>query len=104
MAFEPARKILTVIAGTLDIKTPKVPVFMGTSGQAETDPARIRELLAGQTIACERHLDAVRAAFKAGCRTFVETSFKPQPVTWLSDQLEAGTYKGVPVTTAELAL
>lgn len=102
-AFEPARKILTVIAGTLDIKPPKVPVFMGTSGQAETDPARIRELLAGQTVACERHLEAVRAAHAHGCRNFVEVSFKPQPVTWLNDQLEAGTYTGTPVTTAELA-
>ncbi len=102
-AFEPARKILSVIVGTLDIKTPKVPVFMGTSGQAETDPARIREFLAGQTIACERHLDAVRAAHAAGCRNFLEVSFKPQPVTWLSDQLEAGSYKAMPVTTAELA-
>ncbi len=102
-AFEPARKTLAEVVKTLDLKAPKVPVFMGTSGQAETDPARIRELLAGQTVACERHLDAVRAAHAAGCRNFVEVSFKPQPVTWLKDQLEAGSYKALPVTTAELS-
>lgn len=101
-AFEPARKVLAETVKTLGLKAPKVPVFMGTSGQAETDPARIRELLAGQTVACERHLDAVRAAHAAGCRNFVEVSFKPQPVTWLNDQLEAGSYKATPVTTAEL--
>lgn len=102
-AFAPARAVLSEALKTLDLKPPKVPVFMGTSGKAETDPARIKELLAEQTVACERHLDAVRAAHAAGCRTFVEVSFKPQPVTWLSDQLEAGSYKGVPVLTAEFA-
>ncbi len=102
-AFAPARDVLKVVVKTLDLKAPKVPVFMGTSGEAETDPARIKELLAEQTVACERHLEAVRAAHAAGCRTFVEASFKPQPVTWLNDQLEAGTYKAVPVTTGELA-
>jgi acyl transferase domain-containing protein len=69
------------------LKAPRVPVFMGTSGKAETDPARIRELLVEQSTACERHLDAVRAAYAAGCRNFVEVSFKPQPVTWLGEQL-----------------
>lgn len=102
-AFAPAKAALASVLAGIEIKAPRVPVFMGTSGEAETDPARIKELLAEQTVACERHLDAVRAAHAAGCRTFVEVSFKPQPVTWLSDQLEAGSYKGVPVTTAELS-
>jgi [acyl-carrier-protein] S-malonyltransferase len=101
-AFEPARAALLEVVKTLDLKAPKVPVFMGTSGKAESDPARIKELLAEQTVACERHLDAVRAAYAAGCRNFVEVSFKPQPVTWLSDQLEAGSYTSVAVTTAEI--
>jgi len=101
-AFAPAKAALAATLNSIDVKAPIVPVFMGTSGKAETDPARIKELLAEQTIACERHLDAVRAAHAAGCRTFIEVSFKPQPVTWLPDQLEAGSYKGVPVTTAAL--
>lgn len=86
-AFEPARAALAATAATLDLRPPRVPVFMGTSGKAETDPARIKTLLVEQTVACERHLDAVRAAYAAGCRTFVECSFKPQPVTWLGEQL-----------------
>lgn len=102
-AFAPAKTALLETVKTLELKAPKVPVFMGTSGKAETDPARIRELLAEQAVACERHLEAVRAAHAAGCRTFVEASFKPQPVTWLGDQLEAGAYTAVSVTTAELA-
>lgn len=102
-AFAPARAALAATLATITIKTPIVPVFMGTSGKAETDPVRIKELLAEQTVACERHLDAVRAAHAAGCRSFVEVSFKPQPVTWLNDQLEAGTYKGLAVPTAEIA-
>jgi [acyl-carrier-protein] S-malonyltransferase len=102
-AFAPARDALKETVKSLSLKAPKVAVFMGTSGKAETDPARIKDLLAEQTVACERHLEAVRAAHAAGCRIFVEASFKPQPVTWLGDQLEAGTFKAVALTTAGLA-
>lgn len=101
-AFAPARAALAATLASIELKAPKVPVFMGTSGRAETDPARIKELLGEQTVACERHLDAVRAAHAAGCRCFLEVSFKPQPVTWLPDQLEAGSYKAVAVPTAEI--
>lgn len=101
-AFAPAKAALAAMLSSIEMKAPKVPVYMGTSGKAETDPTRIKELLAEQTVACERHLDAVRAAHAAGCRTFIEVSFKPQPVTWLSDQLEAGSYKGVAVPTSEM--
>ena len=86
-AFERAKVPLRAALDRIAVKAPKVPVFMGTSGRAETDPARIRELLVEQATACERHLDAVRAAYAAGCRRFVEVSFKPQPVTWLGEQL-----------------
>lgn len=86
-AFEPAKAALREVLKAIDVKAPRVPVFMGTSGKAETDPARMKELLAEQTTACERHLDAVRAAYAAGCRSFLEVSFKPQPVTWLGEQL-----------------
>ncbi len=102
-AFAPTQAALTAALRTIDIKAPSVPVFMGTSGKAETDPVQIKELLVLQTVACERHLDAVRAASTAGSRNFIEVSFKPQPVTWLSDQLEAGSYTGIAVATADIA-
>lgn len=102
-AFAPAKAALAATLAAIELKSPKVPVFMGTSGKAETDPARIKELLAEQTVACERHLAAVRAAHAAGCRTFVEVSFKPQPVTWLNDQLEPGSYTALAVPTADIA-
>ncbi|MDP3543947.1 MAG: acyltransferase domain-containing protein [Elusimicrobiota bacterium] len=101
-AFAPARAALAATLAALELKAPKVPVFMGTSGKAETEPARIKELLAEQTVACERHLDAVLAAHEHGCRTFVEVSFKPQPVTWLNDQLEPGSYTALAVPTADI--
>lgn len=107
-AFAAAREALKQALEGIPVSAPKVPVFMGTSGQAETDPARIKDLLAEQAVACERHLDAMRAAHAAGCRAFVEVSFKPQPVTWLSDQLVAdggGLLPGVTglaVTTDQL--
>lgn len=99
-AFEGAKAPLRAALEKISVKAPKVPVYMGTSGKAETDPARIRELLIEQTTGCEKHLEAVRAAFAAGCRNFVEVSFKPQPVTWLKEQVEGAT--GTAVTTAEL--
>lgn len=99
-AFEGAKAPLRAALEKIEVKPPKVPVFMGTSGKAETDPARIRELLVEQTTACEKHLEAVRAAYAAGCRRFLEVSFKPQPVTWLSDQVTGAV--GVAVTTDQL--
>lgn len=107
-AFEGAKAPMKAALDKIEVKAPKVPVFMGTSGKAETDPARIRELVLEQTVACERHLDAVRAAYAAGCRRFVEVSFKPQPVTWLGEQLvdaegvKRADVAAVSVTTAEL--
>ena len=107
-AFEPAKAPLKKALESIEVRAPRVPVFMGTSGRAETDPARVKELLAEQTVACERHLDAVRAAYAAGCREFVEVSFKPQPVTWLGEQLlgadgaRLADYRATAVTTAEL--
>jgi [acyl-carrier-protein] S-malonyltransferase len=107
-AFEPAKAPLKKALESIEVRAPRVPVFMGTSGRAEADPARVKELLAEQTVACERHLDAVRAAYAAGCREFVEVSFKPQPVTWLGEQLlgadgaRLADYRATAVTTAEL--
>ena len=95
-AFEGAKAPMREALARIAVREPKVPVFMGTSGKAETDPARIRELLVEQAVACEKHLDAVRAAYAAGCRHFVEVSFKPQPVTWLGEQLVDGNGERLP--------
>lgn len=109
-AFEAAKPPLRAALRGIAVRPPKAPVFMGTSGNAETEPARIKELLVEQATACERHLDAVRAAYAAGCRNFVEVSFKPQPVTWLGEQLvgaDGARWPGVTaaaVETAELPL
>jgi [acyl-carrier-protein] S-malonyltransferase len=107
-AFEGAKAPMRAALEKIRVAAPKVPVFMGTSGKGETDPARIRELLVDQATACEKHLEAVRAAYAAGCRTFVEVSFKPQPVLWLAEQLidadgnKFPDYAAVPVLTSEL--
>lgn len=87
-AFAPCREVLKNALEGVKVVEPEVPVFMGTSGQLETDPGRIKELLAAQPDSTERHLDAVKAAYAHGCRNFIEVGYKPQPVTWLSDQLK----------------
>lgn len=73
---------------SIDVHAPAVPLFMGTSGKRETDPAEIKRLLVEQADSLERHFDAVWAAHDAGCRNFLEVAHKPQPVTWLGDQLQ----------------
>lgn len=88
-AFAPCKPALQAAAATLKIAKPEVPVFMGTSGKAETDPERIRQLLVDQADHTELHLAAVRAAYDAGCRRFLEVAYKPQPIKWLGDQLKA---------------
>ncbi|HEY6929924.1 MAG TPA: acyltransferase domain-containing protein, partial [Thermoanaerobaculia bacterium] len=86
-AFTSVAPRLTRVLSEITVHPPRVPVFMGTSGRAETDPGRIRELLARQPSSPERHWDAVRAAYAHGCRQFLEIAFSPQPVTWIPDQL-----------------
>ena len=101
-AFSPCKPALKAALENIRIQEPKAPVFMGTSGRAERDPQRIRELLAEQADHLEKHLDAVRSAYDAGCRNFIEISFKPQPVTWLSDQLADSGISAQAVKTEEL--
>ena len=47
-AFSPCKPALTAAAAKLNLRAPAVPVFMGTSGKAETDPERIQTLLVDQ--------------------------------------------------------
>lgn len=86
-AFAPCGPRLERVLASIEVRAPRVPVFMGTSGRAETDPDRIRELLAKQPFTRERHLSAIRAAYDHGCRTFLEASSAPQPIFWVADQL-----------------
>jgi [acyl-carrier-protein] S-malonyltransferase len=88
-AFEAAKAPLRDALSQIKISPPKVPVFMGTSGQLETDPQRIGQLLIDQTTACERHLEAVRSSHDSHCQSYLEVSFKPQPIHWLSEQVLA---------------
>jgi malonyl CoA-acyl carrier protein transacylase len=87
-AFSPCKKALEDSLQTIHISPPQIPVFMGTSGKMESDPKRIRQLLVDQADSCERHLDTVWAAYDHGCRNFLEIAHKPQPVTWIPDQLQ----------------
>jgi len=108
-AFAPCRPALKAALEKIAVQPPQVPVFMGTSGQAESSPARIKELLVEQADHMERHCDAVWAAYEHGCRDFLEVAYKPQPVTWLADQLVDQDGKPLPglsgagVKTEELA-
>ncbi|MBI4374870.1 MAG: ACP S-malonyltransferase [Elusimicrobia bacterium] len=87
-AFSPCKPALAKALERVAIQAPRVPVFMGSSGKAETEPARIRELLVRQADALERHFEAVWAAYDHGCRHFLEVAHKPQPVKWIPDQLQ----------------
>ena len=101
-AFTPAKAAMKKAAASIKIVEPKVPVFMGTSGKLEKDPERIRELLVEQADRCELHFDAIWAAYDHGCRNFLEAAYKPQPVTWIGEQLldEDGNLQKDVTTTA----
>jgi [acyl-carrier-protein] S-malonyltransferase len=101
-AFAACEPVLSEVLSRVAIRPPKVPVFMGTSGRVETDPDEIRRLLARQPHTLERHFEAVWAAYDHGCRSFLEVAYKPQPVTWIRDQLqdEAGDLMPGVTTTA----
>lgn len=101
--FKPCEAALLAALDKVDVKAPQVPVFMGTSGKAETDPARIRSLLAAQPHSTEWHLQAVREAHKSGCRAFVEAAYRPQPVTWIREQLIGEDGALLPGVSAEAA-
>jgi [acyl-carrier-protein] S-malonyltransferase len=107
-AFTPCKPALKAAADKIAVQPPQVPVFMGTSGLAEFNPAHIKELLVEQADHLERHFDAVWAAYERGCRDFIEVAYKPQPITWLSDQLVGDDGKalagvsGAAVKTADL--
>jgi acyl transferase domain-containing protein len=107
-AFTPCKPALKSAMEKISVQAPQTPVFMGTSGRAETDSTHIKELLVEQADHLERHFDAVRAAHESGCRDFIEVAYKPQPITWLSDQLVGDDGKplagvnAVAVKTADL--
>jgi [acyl-carrier-protein] S-malonyltransferase len=86
-AFAPCGPRLAKLLAEIEVRPPKAPVFSGTTGRAETDPGSIRRFLAEQPYTKENHLAAIRAAWAAGCRRFLEAAAKPQPVTWVRDQL-----------------
>ena len=76
-AFAACESVLAEVLEGIAIRAPAVPVFMGTSGKREDDPAEIKRLLARQPCALERHFDAVWAAYDHGCRNFLEIAYKP---------------------------
>lgn len=100
-AFQPCKEPLEKILKEITITTPKIPVFMGTSGKQEMEPERIKKILVEQAYSCELHMDAVWAAYDHGCRNFLEAAYKPQPVTWIGDQLQDEDGKLMPDVTTQ---
>ncbi len=86
-AFAAARGPLEKALSRIEIRKPQVPVFMGTSGKLEDDPGRIREILVAQADSPELYFQAVWDAYDHGMRRFLEVAYKPQPVTWIGEQL-----------------
>ncbi|MGZ3711658.1 MAG: hypothetical protein ACXVBE_07870 [Bdellovibrionota bacterium] len=59
---------------------PKIPIFMGTSGQQEEDPERIRKLLYLQPFSTELFYQAVSKALESGFRRYLEVANAPQAI------------------------
>lgn len=68
---EAARELEKLLAKA-DWRAPNAPVFANVTGRGETDPAKLRDLLARQMTSSVRWIDTMAALYDAGARTFVE--------------------------------
>ncbi|HDQ40420.1 MAG TPA: ACP S-malonyltransferase [Desulfonatronum sp.] len=68
---EPAREFSKALA-KVDWHAPKIPVFLNVSAEAETDPARIRALVAQQMTSSVLWTQIVQAQWLSGVRTWLE--------------------------------
>ena len=55
-----------------DWRAPSVPVYANVTGRAESDPAKLQDLLARQMTSSVRWIDTMSSLYEAGARTFVE--------------------------------
>ncbi|WP_173085688.1 ACP S-malonyltransferase [Fundidesulfovibrio magnetotacticus] len=68
---EAAAELEKVLAKA-DWRTPSAPVFANVTGLGESNPEKLRELLARQMTSSVRWIDTMTALYEAGARTFVE--------------------------------
>jgi len=71
MMAEAAAELEKVLAKA-DWRAPTVPVFANVTGQGESDPEKLKKLLAKQMTSSVRWIDTMGALYEAGARTFVE--------------------------------
>jgi malonyl CoA-acyl carrier protein transacylase len=72
-ALAPAAQELSQRLATIDVLSPKLPVFSNATAQAYSDnPAAIRQLLTEHLTKPVRFIEQINALYAAGARTFIE--------------------------------
>jgi [acyl-carrier-protein] S-malonyltransferase len=70
--MEPARKRLSECLASVPLESPRLPVVFNATASEETDPARIKILLADQLVKPVLWEKSVLHAFSRGVDTFIE--------------------------------
>jgi [acyl-carrier-protein] S-malonyltransferase len=84
---EPAAEIEKILLKA-DWRVPSVPVFANVTGQAESDPEKLKKLLCRQMTSSVRWIDTMNAMYAAGARTFVEIGPKGVLAKMVKQNLE----------------
>ncbi len=70
--MRPADRQLAEVLGTIELKTPRIPVWSNVDAQPHTDPAEIRQLLVRQVLQPVRWEESMRNLLAAGVERFYE--------------------------------
>lgn len=70
--MQPAQEELAVAIRKVSFRSPRFPIYMNVSAQAETDPLRIQELLIAQLTAPVRWQQSLQAMYQAQIQRFIE--------------------------------
>lgn len=108
--FRSCRPALRRCVEQLIIRRPRIPLFLGASGQRETDPGRIRRFLINSADSTEAYCSALQAAYDFGLREFLEVGHDPKTERYVVDRIVDSTGALAPdvrcrsVQTAEMAV
>jgi len=70
--MSPARERLDAALEAVELKSSDIPVFLNVTGQAETDPGKIKQALSEQMVSPVKWTQSMEAMKEAGTKTYFE--------------------------------
>jgi [acyl-carrier-protein] S-malonyltransferase len=95
-AFSSCKPAIAACVADLEVRAPRIPLFLGASGRRESDPARLKTYLVESADHGEPYCDALQAAYDFGLREFLEVGHDPKTERYVADRLltPSGTIAG----------